>query len=197
MASKTGYSVAGYEFKSIKDAELAREEEKKIIFIKSKLNYDDPGSVKIIYDKMIKNRIFTTPVGMDFLKELHGKLIESGKFNADELSSIPLYVAYSSSPLEELPLPSRKVVKQKEEIRDYKTEYNICKFIIALLLVAIGAMFYITLQGDNPNVLNYETAIRNKYSSWEMELTEREKEIRARERELGLESTNFEDSYEE
>lgn len=34
-------------------------------------------------------------------------------------------------------------------------------------------MFMIAVNSDNPNILNYETTIINKYASWDQELTER------------------------
>lgn len=45
-------------------------------------------------------------------------------------------------------------------------------------------MFWITLNSENPNILNYKTQIENKYAMWEQELTRREKEIRQKEAEL-------------
>ncbi len=45
-------------------------------------------------------------------------------------------------------------------------------------------MFMIAVNSDNPNILNYETTIINKYASWDQELTERENKIREKEAEL-------------
>ena len=58
-------------------------------------------------------------------------------------------------------------------------------------------MFAITLKSDNPNILNYKNAIVNQYASWEQELSEREKQLRQKENELGLEWKADEDIYEE
>lgn len=49
-------------------------------------------------------------------------------------------------------------------------------------------MFVITLQSDNPNILNYRQAITNEYASWEQELTERENKVREKEQKLGMEA---------
>ena len=57
-----------------------------------------------------------------------------------------------------------------------------------LLVLAIAAMFMITLRSDNPNVLNYERALTDKYASWEQELTERERAVREKELELQMEN---------
>jgi hypothetical protein len=45
-------------------------------------------------------------------------------------------------------------------------------------------MFYISFTSSNPNVLNYERAVQNKYSQWEQELSDREAVIRDKEKEL-------------
>ena len=58
-----------------------------------------------------------------------------------------------------------------------------------VMLVAIIAMFVITLNSDQPNILNYERNLQNKYASWEQELTRREQTVREKERELHIENT--------
>ena len=47
-------------------------------------------------------------------------------------------------------------------------------------------MFWIATHTDNPNILNYETVLTNRYASWDQELTERERQVRMMERELGI-----------
>ena len=47
-----------------------------------------------------------------------------------------------------------------------------------VMIVAIIAMFVITLNSDQPNILNYERNLQNKYASWEQELTQREQTVR-------------------
>ena len=73
--------------------------------------------------------------------------------------------------------------------QDYKKKVN--KFVISVILnialvVAVCAMFGIASKSDNPNIINYENAVVNKYASWEQELSEREQVIREKERELGI-----------
>ena len=69
-----------------------------------------------------------------------------------------------------------------------KSKFIISILINLLLTIAVGGMFAIAMTNDQPNILNYERALVNKYATWEQELTEKENEIRERERELtGLE----------
>jgi len=53
-----------------------------------------------------------------------------------------------------------------------------------VLVLAVGFMFYIAYTSEHPNVLNYKRNLVNKYAQWEQELSEREKEIREKERNL-------------
>ena len=57
-------------------------------------------------------------------------------------------------------------------------------FLNILLVVAVSAMFYIAMTGEHPNLLNYERTLVDKYAAWEQELTEKECELRERERQL-------------
>ena len=57
-----------------------------------------------------------------------------------------------------------------------------------VMIIAIIAMFVITLNSDQPNILNYEKNIQNKYATWEQELTQREQAVREKERELHIDT---------
>lgn len=178
------YVVAGFSFSSEKEAENAREEEKKIYYIKRRLNYDDPRSVLVIYNKMVTGRVFKSPIGMGFLAEVYEKLAGSGEILPDELEPIPLLMATSIGQIEADESPVRRITHKKPQARSYRKEYNVCRLIIAVLVCIIIAMFAITANAENPNILNYESVIQNKYSSWAQELKEKEDELRAREKEL-------------
>lgn len=46
-------------------------------------------------------------------------------------------------------------------------------------------MYVIAITGSkNPNILNYEKVIQNRYSQWEKDLSDRERVIREKEKEL-------------
>jgi len=47
-------------------------------------------------------------------------------------------------------------------------------------------MFWIARNSNAPNILNYETALRNWYASWEQDLVERERVVKEKERELKI-----------
>ena len=70
--------------------------------------------------------------------------------------------------------------------KDGGKKAGLCLSVIMniVMIVAIIAMFVITLNSDQPNILNYERNLQNKYASWEQELTQREQTVREKEREL-------------
>ena len=65
------WKVGGYQFGSKEDAELARQEEKKIAYLEAKMKYDRPEAVLGIYNKLVEQRVFRTPVGFAYLQKLN------------------------------------------------------------------------------------------------------------------------------
>ena len=59
-------------------------------------------------------------------------------------------------------------------------------FLNILLIAAIIALFVITINGENVNIINYRYKIENEYSQWQKQLEEREAAVRDRERALEM-----------
>lgn len=182
-----GREVDGFVFATLSDANIAREEIKKIKYIADKLDYQNPESVLSIYNKMIVNRVVVTPIGHAFLRELQMFLYASTEVNDDEVKDIPLYTVYGAKPGDLSKLDSI-YIKPKEK-RTYRKEYITAVWVSIALGILVIAMFIITLQADNPNILNYKNALLDEYSAWEQDLTEREAVIREKEKELQIETT--------
>ena len=59
-------------------------------------------------------------------------------------------------------------------------------------------MFLIAASNSSTTVLNYKETITDEYEAWEEELAEREKAVKEKEKELGIESKkDFRNSSEE
>ena len=175
--------VEGFSFFTEKDAALAAQEQKKIEYLESKMNYHNPTSILNVYQKAIKEHVFRTPLGIQYLKHLQEYLQNRPEIDPDNIPPIPLYKNYDGE-FREQPSPARKRVvpaKKKKSIA-----FPMSVMLNVVLIIAIIAMFVITLQSDQPNILNYEKAITDRYATWEQELTEREQIIREKERELKL-----------
>lgn len=176
--------VEGFSFFTERDAALAVQEQKKIEYLETRVNYHNPTSILNIYQKAIKEHIFKTPVGLQYLRHLQEYLQGRTEIDADSIPPIPLYKNYDGE-FREKSSPARSRIVPAKKKKSIALPMSVMLNVV--LVIAVIAMFVITLTSDQPNVLNYERALTNRYASWEQELTEREQAVREKERELKLE----------
>jgi len=193
MASeKNKIIVDGYAFNNANDAALAEEERKKVEYLRAHLDTGNPDKVLNVLSKAIEENIFKTPIGMDFLRETQMFLLNQCDYTEAEVPTIPVSVQYNRSLRSEVTETKAKIApepKKKEKIQPL----FISVLLNILLIAAVVAMFVITLRSDNPNILNYETAINNKYSYWAEQLNEQESELREKEKELKIREQELEE----
>ena len=186
MADGRNLSVGGYRFYTEKDAQLAATELRKIEYLEARIDYSRPESILAVYEKTLHERIFKTPVGLQYLKGLRDYLLNQPEFDSQRIPEIPLYSTFSGE-VREKSNPARNRIKAAGGGVDREKSRFITSVILNVLLgLAVICMFAITLKSDNPNVLNYERVITNRDAQWEQELTERENAVREREKELKL-----------
>ncbi len=192
-------TVAGYRFLTKDDALLAKAELTRIEQLELRLDYSKPQTVYTVYTKAIENGIFVTPVGHEYLKRLREYLEKYHEGDKADIIPIPLSEVYGGTGLKQEVTNMERVKQQsqskKETVvkrkRNDKAKYRNLYLIIAVLVIVIVGMFVITLKGTTPNILNYERVLENRYASWNEELKEREQAIRIKERELGLDDSQF------
>lgn len=186
------YNVEGYVFYTERDAELAKIERKKIDYLKERMDYSKPESVLRVYSRAITERVFKTPVGVNFLYEIREFLLGCPDIGSGSIPLIPIS-AVCDNEVRETVSPAKKRVKPsvKKEKSDLKKQMTYMSVLLNIvLIIAVIAMFIITINSDQPNILNYEKAITNRYAYWEQELTERERVVREKEREFNIENNN-------
>ncbi len=182
------YNAAGYSFYTKRDAELAVSEQHKVDYLEARIDYDNPESILRIYNKAVEERIFKAPPGLFFLKKLQLYLLNQPDIISDSVKDIPLQVSFEgefreqSNPAHNRVKPAAKKPEQKKSIA-----LPISVIMNIALVAAVIAMFVITLNADQPNILNYEKALLNRYAAWEQELVEREQAVRQHELELNIE----------
>lgn len=80
------YNVEGFEFETKEQALQAKKEVEGVRYIKSQMQLDDLDVVRRLYQKLIAQNVFETPIGLAFLSELK-EHIQSHSFNSqDEIS---------------------------------------------------------------------------------------------------------------
>lgn len=183
----TSLSVGGYLFYTEKDAQLARTEQQQVDYLEERVDYSSPESIRYVYEKTIHQRVFKTPIGLRYLRKLQEFLLSKPQIDPDTVMDIPLYMTFDGE-IREYANPARtRVAPSKKKDGDKaKTRFALSLILNVMLVIAIISMFYISFFSEQPNIINYERAITDKYASWEQELTEREQIIREKERELRI-----------
>lgn len=178
---KSELQVDGFLFSNAEDAQLALKEKKQVEYLKNHMDLSAPQNMLMIYEKANKERLFCTPIGISYLQEMRNKLLKAG-VSEEELSCIHLYANFEPRLRAKTEPARQRIVQSKKE--KLKRKFHLSVFVNLLLLAAVIAMFVITLNSSQPNILNYERALQDRYAAWEQELTERENVIREKERKL-------------
>lgn len=186
------YSAGGFRFSNSEDASRAKIEERKIQLIEKRTDYQNPKIVLGIYNKAIQERTFQTPIGYAYMQKLREFLLQSPEIQA-QVQEIPLYSVFHNSIREKpmvvqtrLKMKERKKEEERERILQLRNRFRFSMLLNVLLMLMVIAMFIITIESDNPNILNYKYALENQYAEWSAELTERENVIREKEKELSI-----------
>lgn len=185
MENIEALTVDGYIFATPEDAEIAKNEIRKIEYIESHTDMSNIAIVKSIYEKALQERFFQTPIGFEYMRDLQ-KILTSGGVGEDLIKPIPLYTTFKRIDLNKNDKVKTRVSKAEKKEMSLKLKYRNAVLTAAILFVLCIAMFLITLHGTTPNALNYKNAITNQYAEWEQELKERETVIREKERELNI-----------
>lgn len=178
--------VKDYLFSNTQDVLMAQEELEKIEKLEPKIGQADIELLYKLYNKSIEKRTFQTPVGLEFMLKVK-KILDNNPNTPGEVVPIPLYTTFDLTTRREQEAIQKRqqfmVKKKNDDAKKLKTSI-IVNVVLALIVVA---MFFIATTGKNPNILNYENAIINKYAEWEQELRERENRIVYYENEYGIE----------
>ena len=181
-----GVEAEGFLFINGEDAALADKERKHVDYLEKHIDYKNAEQVLGVYQKLIEEHTFKTPVGMMYLKHLQDFLQNKVYIGKERIPAIPVDEPCDRSvkqPREEL--KSVRVAAKKRQEKQ-ATSYRISVILNFVLVAAVMAMFWMTMQSETPNMLNYRIALENKYATWEQELTEREQTVREKELELKI-----------
>ena len=180
------FMVGGYEFATKEEAQLAKDELNAIKYLSQKTISKDPKQVYSLYNKIIERKLFSTHVGMNYLKNLQTFLYKSDEIPNDKIQPIPINAETQG----EINI-RRERSEFKSELRDmsvkvakYKNNFTRVMIINVVLIIIIIAMFVILNTSSNPNIINYEVNIQNKYSQWQEQLQSQEESLNARENAL-------------
>ncbi len=167
-------NVSGFLFQNEKMAAQARKEEEGVRFIKEKSSLKSQEAVYKLYTTLLQQKLFSTPVGLRFLMELHARLVDSG-MNPEEIPPLHMEDYYpvctSSEPV--------------GESGRYKKAFYVALFCAIVFAVSIIGMFVIAeVSNNNINIINYEEKLIDKYEKWNNDLEAEEERLKDWEKEL-------------
>ena len=174
-------TVNGFRFSNAQEAEEAVQESRKIQYLETKIDYADLRKVQAIYEKAIRENVFHTSVGLFYLKGIRDFLVREDMRYEEVLPQVPASSGGVEGRRDKAEEEQREQIRQQLENRKQQLRFSI--FLNVLLVLAVLAMFWITLNSEQPNILNYERALKDRYASWEQELSAREQTVRQKERE--------------
>ena len=190
------YNIGGYIFNDEESARKAAKELKTVEYILGQIKEADEKTVLQIYNKLLKQRLFSTEIGLGFLSQLRQNLIASGLFAEDEVEDV--YTIGEQELKEESDnqgedsdtqekdrvLSKSDTSLELKQIRKLKIINSVLIVISLTLLLCVIGMFYVSSTINSPTILNYEETITDQYSTWKQELDEKEAELKAREKAL-------------
>lgn len=183
---KNEYVVGGYTFHSKENAQAAKDELNAIKYVSAKTDGKDPKQVYILYNKLIDRKLFETPLGLAYLKELQQFLYVSDMIPNEKIRPIPIN-SDTHFAIEQ----KRERIEHRSELHQlsiqvarYKNNYTKVLIVNVVLFIAVIIMFLMLRTSSNPNVVNYEVNIQDKYANWQEQLESQEESLKAREAEL-------------
>ena len=190
--TRQDYTVNGFLFGSKADVELAKSELSTVKYIDKKIENRNSDTILSVFHGAIERKMFRTPVGYSYLHELQKRMVANG-ISQDKIPHIPLYQVYNNQ-IDEEDKPRRVATVPKKKKRNEVVRMNRTLIMVnVILVVLIIVMFIISLNGSNPTILNYRTAIQNEYSGWEQELRDRERAVREKELEYNIDGSQYSD----
>ena len=192
------YEAGGFVFRTKKEAELAQREIEGTKYLRQKLDMENPNAVFSIYQNLIEQDLFETPVGYCFLKELRDYLLMIPAISNEEVLAIPIRYPQTEEEEKKQKKEQKKEEQRKERQREKEKAKNKkeqkkegknykgrCQFfMVTSLILLISVVSMMLLAATSVNILNYENKLIDKYSSWEQELEEREQAVKEQEQAL-------------
>lgn len=199
------YLVEGYEFDDMESANEAKKELEAVKYMAQKMEGCSPREAYLIYNKIVDENLFKTVIGYDYLHAVEEYLIQSGMFNVPDMeeagqneNSEETLESYKEGVMAgdstEIPKilqpdnsnmpakPAKDVDSMEKELKKTKDRLMTSILFNIVLVIGILVMIYIASTSSNVNILNYETALQDKYSSWAEELKEKEESLKEREK---------------
>lgn len=172
------YIIEGFSFKTQEEAEAAKKDIQSIKYIKNRSVNLKHDKLLEVYNKLITDKMLTTPIGIAFLNEFREQLVMYPDIDNDLILPIEISQKIVVKEISSRTDYNEVNISKKELKKDYKVRYKNSLIINFILALAILAMLIIVNTSNNINILNYKDKLTDRYQQWEQELNQREQKIK-------------------
>lgn len=173
--------IMGYEFENEDEYLIAKKEFDYINKINDNIKWDNPENVLELYNKIISDEMFKTPVGIEYLRNIQIKLTKNNRIDKEKIKSIPVVVYKKDRDKSNITVKAGTTGKASAHNSKYKDLYIKMLIVNAVLVFTIIIMFVISHNAKKFDEDYYKESIENEYISWEKSLQEREAAINEQE----------------
>ena len=138
------YEAGGFVFRTKKEAELAQREIEGTKYLRQKLDMENPNAVFSIYQNLIEQDLFETPVGYCFLKELRDYLLMIPAISNEEVLAIPIRYPQTEEEEKKQKKEQKKEenLEEKQDVRQLRHSFRMAiAGLLLLVLVATGTTY--------------------------------------------------------
>lgn len=175
------YTAGGYLFEDEESLKEARNELEGVEYLKKRTNYKNPKSILNIYNTVIEKKLFKTPVGYEFLKQLQDYLLESEEIDGDQIMPIPIK-RITEKKGKKFSIP--KIKRSIDKSSPYRNRFLNMVILNVVLVVILVLFILISNNSKNLNIINYRNRIDAEYTEKEDNLARWEKQLQIREEQL-------------
>jgi hypothetical protein len=181
------YIIMGYEFDDKASADAAKNELEMISKIKSQGNMNNHKIALSVYNKLLEDNLFKTPIGLEYMRSLQKELLTVKTIDKSEIKAIKIKYETNSEqkPDRKITEYSKNTDKNKKAAQKYKDKFIKSLIVNIVLASIIVAMFLIVKYSHRFDEQAHRERIENEYISWEKDLKERESNIQQWELEHG------------
>lgn len=181
MTEDIKYVVNGYKFADEEDYKDALNDKEGVNYLRTQIDLNDTTKAVKLYCDIVEKNVFHTPIGIEYMKKMRALIIRQGGPKDLPYVNVPAYAKEGKT-------ADKRVTDGKSDKERNATNYreklrtSIIVNVVLILMVII--MFAVALSSSNPNIINYERVLQDKYAGWAQELNAREQELRQRENAL-------------
>ena len=186
MRDDKRFILDGFVFSTRKDYERACKEKETIEYLVANSNMSDMA---------VEKKSFQTVIGLEFIENMRKRLLSSGIVKENQLAYVPVVPRVkekmSGKSITDKDVLEKNVEKYKNAYEAEKAGKKIKNMAIVFLCILLIAVIFITVKSKysvftyfTDYKSNMENELIDKYEKWEQDLSDKEKALDKREKEI-------------